>query len=197
MALLDWAKQPRLLPARLRYWVWEKLNPDKPWLCPGTIAFCEAKLSSTMKAFEFGSGRSTIWLARLVGHLISVEYDERWYQEILRRLDLANVRNVDYLSIPLEHARSAPEQASYDPLPKYVGVLDRILDHSLDLIVIDGHYRANCIRHAVPKLASGGYLIVDDVIRWSNLVDMGIPPGWRVVDDSSNGIKRCIIWQAS
>jgi len=197
LAFLFWAKQPWRLIARVRYWVWEKRNPTLPWLCFGTIAYCEAHLSKTMTALEFGSGRSTLWFSRRVRHLTSIEFDRRWFEKIREQLAEAHVRNVEYLDIPLEHPRTEPERASYDPLPRYVSVLDRFADRSLDLVIVDGHYRSACIRAAAPKLAPGGYLLVDDVNRWLSLAEMGVPSEWSIVDDSCNGIKRCIIWQAS
>jgi predicted O-methyltransferase YrrM len=196
MAILFWIKRPWLIPARVKYWVWEKRNRDKPWLCPGTVAFCEAKLSKSMKALEFGSGRSTHWLARLVGHVTSVEHDATWYSEVQQQLALAQATNVDYLNIPLDHPLSAPEQPSYQPIPKYVAVADCFADQSLDLIIVDGHYRKTCIRHATRKLAPRGYLLLDDANRWPSLAALGVPPHFRIVDDSTNGIKRCVIWQA-
>ena len=190
MAILFWIRRPWLIPARVRYWAWEKQNPDKPWLCPGTVAFCEAKLSKAMRALEFGSGRSTHWLARLVGHVTSVEHDATWYREVQQQLARAQVTNVDYLNVALE-------PLSPQGVPKYVAVADRFADHDLDLIIVDGHYRDTCIRHATKKLAPGGYLLVDDAERWPSLAALGVPPDWRIVDDSTNGLKRCVIWQAS
>ena len=42
MNLWYWLRRPHLIPARLRYWAWERRNPDKPWLTPGAVAFCAA-----------------------------------------------------------------------------------------------------------------------------------------------------------
>jgi hypothetical protein len=78
-----------------------------------------------------------------------------------------------------------------------VAVADRFADRSLDLIIVDGHYRDTCIRHAARKLTPGGYLLVDDAERWPSLAALGVPSGWRIVDNSTNGIKRCVIWQAA
>jgi hypothetical protein len=61
--------------------------------------------------------------------------------------------------------------------------------------VVDGHYHTHCVRHVVPKLAAGGFLLVDDINLWPSLVDLPIPRDWKIVDDSTNGVKRCIIWQ--
>jgi hypothetical protein len=197
MAILFWTRRPWLIPARVKYWVWEKRNPDKPWLCPGTVAFCEAKLSKSMTALEFGSGRSTHWLARLVGHVTSVEHDSTWFREVQQQLARTQVTNVDYLNVDLAPPFSTPEQPSPQPTPKYVAVADRFADRSLDLVIVDGHYRDLCIGVATKKLAPGGYLLVDDANRWPSLAALGVPPDWRIVDDSSNGLKRCVIWQAS
>jgi hypothetical protein len=197
MAIRFWLTRPRLLAARLRYWVWERMNPDKPWLCPATIAFCQAHLTKSMNALEFGSGRSTGWFATLVGHLISVEHDTQWYAQVRRQLDEARVVNVDYRLIPLSHPVADPELAEYPTVPDYVAVADALPDKSLHLAIVDGHYRTHCIRHLVPKIAPGGYLLVDDAQRWPSLESVPVPADWRVVSNTSNGIKRCVIWQAS
>ena len=197
MAVSFWLKRPRRLVSRLRYWVWERINPDKPWMCPGTVAFCQANLSRSMTAIEFGSGRSTRWFSTLVAHLTSVEHNKEWYERVKQQLDNANVTNVSYLLVSLNHPESAPEQAEYSSTPEYVAVANGIPDRSLDFAVVDGHYRTHCVRHLVPKMAPGGFLLVDDVDMWSSVESLPIPPNWRVADDSTNHIKRCVVWQAA
>lgn len=197
MAVRVWLSHPRMLVHRLRYWVWEKLNPDKPWLCPGTIRFCEAHLTRAMRALEFGSGRSTQWFASLVGHITSVEHDREWYEAVQAQLAADGVTNVEYRHVPLDHAEHEPELPEYRVTPRYVAVADEFPDRSLDLVVVDGHYRTHCIRHAAAKLAPAGYLLVDDANRWPALDRMPVPGTWRIADDSTNGIKRTVIWQAT
>ncbi|MEI7685508.1 MAG: class I SAM-dependent methyltransferase [Planctomycetota bacterium] len=196
MAIRFWLTRPRMALARLRYWFWERNNPDKPWLCPGTVAFCETHLSTAMNAIEFGSGRSTEWFAKRVGHLTSVEHDFQWHQLVERKLADAKIANVTYRFVPLDHPEQAPEQAEYSPTPRYVKVADDMPDKSLTFAIVDGHYRTNCVRHLVPKIADGGYLLVDDINMWPSPESLPVPASWRVVDDSTNGVKRCIIWQA-
>jgi hypothetical protein len=196
MAVTFWLRRPRMLLARLRYRAWERSHPDKPWLCPGTVAFCEAHTSRSMTALEFGSGRSTRWLSSLVGHLTSVEHDKGWYEKVRRGLDGAGADNVTYLLVPLDHPESEPERDWYSPVPAYVAVADGVPDGSLGLAVVDGHYRTQCIRRLVSKVAPNGYLLVDDVNLWPSVESLPVPPGWRVADDSTNGVKRCVVWQA-
>lgn len=196
MAVLFWLKHPRRLVARLRYWVWEKRNPDKPWMCPGTVRFCEAHLTRSMSALEFGSGRSTAWFAGRVGHLISIEYNQPWYEQVREQIAAAKLTNVDYRYVPLDHPLAEPEHLEYSPTPAYVAVADALPDRSIHFAVVDGHYRTHCVRHLVPKIAPGGYLLVDDVNMWPSVGDLPVPPDWRIADDSTNGVKRCVVWQA-
>lgn len=196
MAILIWIRQPRLLFARLKYWWWERRNPEKPWMCPGTIDFCQQKLSKSMHAMEFGSGRSTLWFASMVGQLTSIEHDATWHALVARQLAEAGIRNVDYRHIPLDHALTEPERPSYDPMPAYVASADAFRDRSLNFVVVDGHYRTHCVRRVLPKIAPGGLLLVDDVNLWSSIDALNVPAEWTIVDDSTNGIKRCVVWQA-
>ncbi len=196
MRVRFWLSQPVLAFHRVRYWCWEKLHPEYPWLCPGTIRFLGRHLTRSTRALEFGSGRSTVWLAGLIGHITSVEYDRRWFARVQALLEKKKFTNVDYRHLPLEHPAMEPERPDYEPMPAYVRVADEFPRGSLDLVVVDGHYRTHCVRRAVPRLRPGGLLLVDDVNRWPSLDSLPVPAGWVVVDDSGNGMKRCVIWRA-
>jgi hypothetical protein len=196
MAIGFWLRRPRVALARLRYYFWERANPDKPWLCPGTIAFCERHLDQSMRALEFGSGRSTRWFAKRVGHLTSIEHDAAWYEVVKTQLAGEQVENVDYRLIRLNHPESEPEHVRYALTPDYVAIADQMPDASLNFVVVDGHYRTTCVRHVLAKISPGGYLLVDDVNMWPSPEQVGVPEKWPVLDDSSNGVKRCIIWQS-
>jgi len=185
-----------MLIARIRYKLWERRNPDKPWLCPGSVAFCQKILTPSMKALEFGSGRSTRWFAQHVGHLTSIEHHGDWHAIVKKQLDETNLKNVDYRLVPLAHPESVGEKETYDPVPEYIALADRFPDRSLHFVVVDGHYRTHCIRHSIPKIAPGGFLLVDDTNLWPSIETFPIPKNWKVVDNSTNGVKRTVIWQA-
>lgn len=190
-----WIRRPGLVPARIFYWLWERMNPDKPWLCRGAITYCETHLTKSMVCVEFGSGRSTVWFAERVRHLTSIEHDGRWYEQVGEALAHADATNIDYRLIPLDHPAGEPEQPTYSSLPAYVAILHQFADASLDVIVVDGHYRTHCIRASVSKLKPGGLLLVDDVDLWPSRDAVPIPDDWVLVDKSSNGIKHTCIWQ--
>ncbi|MBD2695230.1 class I SAM-dependent methyltransferase [Anabaena catenula] len=190
-----WLQRPQLIVYRVRYWVWEKLHPDEPWMCPGTVEFCKKHLAASMSVLEFGSGRSSAWFARRVSKITSIEYDENWYKVVKSKLEKDNIANVNLRLILLDHPVSEPEQDTYKICPSYVAVLDEFADESLDLVIVDGHYRTNCARKCLKKIKAGGYLLVDDTNLWTSLDALSIPPDWKVVDQSTNGIKTAAIWQ--
>lgn len=66
---------------------------------------------------------------------------------------------------------------------------------SLDRVFADGHSRGPCIRRGVPQLNPGWLTLLGDLTCWPRLEAVPIAPAWRVVDDSTNGLKRGVIWQ--
>ena len=189
MNLAYWLRRPAMILPRLRYRRWERQNPDKPWLTPVAVDFLEAILTPAMRGFEFGSGRSTAWYAKHLGHLTSIENHQGWHTKVTADLAARGVTNVDYRFIPLDHAIELGEQENYDPLPAYVAAVREVPDASLDLVVVDGHYRSTCIAAAVPKIRPGRWLLVDDLNLWPDLSPRNLPAEWKTVHRSTNGIK--------
>jgi SAM-dependent methyltransferase len=165
------------------YKVYERLHPNEPWIAQGAVRYCQRELRPTMRAVETGSGRSTAWFARRVGHLTSVEHDPRWFDVVKKQIQ--PLANVDYRLVPLDHPEDLPTLPEYDPIPKYVAVFGEFADGSLDFVVVDGHYRQACVRAALPKLRSGGLLLIDNS-NWLSREEWGVPNTWQVVHQSEN-----------
>jgi len=190
-----WLRHPDRIFARVRYFAWERMNMDKPWLCPSSVRFCDLNLTGSMTGLEFGSGRSTAWFAGRLERLVNVEHNPGWHERVQARLASQNLTNVDYRLIPLDHPESDPERAEYATVPRYVAVADEFPDDSLDLVVVDGHYRTHCIRRCSEKLRPNGLLMVDDVNLWLTREEIPVPADWPVADLGSNGIKQTCIWR--
>jgi hypothetical protein len=75
-----------LSPAHRRMRAFQRANPDAPWLVPASIPAIEALLRPGMRVFEWGAGRSTLWLARQGVELISVEGRPGWHVAVRRML---------------------------------------------------------------------------------------------------------------
>jgi predicted O-methyltransferase YrrM len=134
----------------------QKIQPDDPWLTDEAIDLLDRLIQPTDVALEFGAGRSTLWLARRVAKLTSVEHDHNWSEQVSTRLKSARLDNVDFLHIKDNVSEAEGATSSY------VRVLDRFNDQSLDLVLVDGIYRNHCAVGCVPKVKSGGLVILDN-----------------------------------
>ena len=144
---------------------------DVPWWTYHAIDRVDdfLRARSNASVFEFGSGASTIWLARRAGAVHSVEHDRSWF-------DLMQSRIAPYPHIQLSFA-PADEVPSADQLfhsrkeghegesfEDYVAAITST-GQTYDLIVIDGRARPACLRIAQHCLSQGGMIIFDNTKR--------------------------------
>ncbi len=119
-----------------------------PWMNYSVVQFLEKRLHDQMRLFEYGSGYSTMFYARHVGQVTSVEYDQEW----CRRLSPTLPENVDLIH---QHR---------DLDGDYCRVILRD-DTRYDVVVIDGADRNACIACAMDRLNDGGVMLLDDSSR--------------------------------
>jgi precorrin-6B methylase 2 len=139
---------------------------DLPWWTFAAIDEADRFLGSrpSSRVLEYGSGASTIWLARRAGSVISIEHDAAWYSVVSKRL------------APFANAKVKLIEADAEIVPGYLsekkGWLGRSFNRyasaidaesgEFDLIVIDGRARTACLEHAVKKLAPDGMILFDN-----------------------------------
>jgi hypothetical protein len=144
---------------------------DLPWWTFGAIDYIDAILrerGGRMTAFEYGSGASTLWLARRCQTVHSVEHDPDWAAQT--RLLCQQHGNVTIAEVP-----ATPASASTRCRSKRAGWTTRSFDRyvesiraypfDFDLIVIDGRCRAECLPEAKRKLKDGGLIVFDNSNR--------------------------------
>lgn len=119
------------------------------------------------RVFEWGSGASTVWLARRSGSVSSVEHDPAWARIVRPVLpgnaDVRVVEPAPATGSPGEERSRKPGYEALDFAP-YVGALDETPGR-FDVIVVDGRAREACFRRAIGRLAPGGILVFDNVDR--------------------------------
>ncbi|MEP7192277.1 MAG: class I SAM-dependent methyltransferase [Actinomycetota bacterium] len=146
---------------------------DIPWWTYGAISAVQEHLQllgGSARVFEFGSGASTVWLARRSADVYSVEHDHAFADIMRRVLADANVTDaVDLIEAP--PATSAdPQVRSGRPgedeldFSGYVDALERV-GGKFDLICVDGRARVACALAAVKYLTPDGILVWDDSQR--------------------------------
>jgi hypothetical protein len=119
-----------------------------PWVTYAFIDFIKERLNKKHRVFEFGSGNSTYFYAKLAGKVISVEHDRSWYNRLYKN----RPENADlYFS---ELARDG----------EYCRTPARIKE-AFDIIIVDGRDRVNCCIQAVNSLTENGVVVLDDSER--------------------------------
>lgn len=186
--------RPLYLVGRLQNWLYEKRHPEHPWLAPGAIAWLEENLRPDMHGWEWGSGRSTLWFARRLAHLTSIESDAAWFAQVTRLVRNSGLTHVDLRHIPLDHAEADTYRNDYVPLPANPAAIGSEPDASLDFVVVDGWYRPVCARAALPKLKPGGLLLIDNT-DWKHPPHVHVPQDWPLVHQSRNVMTETSIWR--
>jgi len=159
--------------------VYNFFNPKTPWLCPSAIEFLKIFLQKEMNGVEFGSGRSTYFFASRSKFVVSVEHHKGWHSKVTKQLLKEGITNVDYKLIEKEAAKdikSTPafyadfnineESFSYrSDYYNYFNALSEYENDFFDYILIDGRARPESLFTSIPKLKSGGLLILDNSER--------------------------------
>ena len=70
----------RLFSSFVYFRIYRKLYPEKPFYSPSAIRKIESLLNTNSRVFEWGSGISTIWYAKRVKELVSIEHDKTWFE---------------------------------------------------------------------------------------------------------------------
>jgi predicted O-methyltransferase YrrM len=189
---------PRYVAARTREIIYHRGYPDHPWLTRAANEILQSLLRKEDVGLEFGSGRSTLWFAKRIKHLTSVEHDEHWFKKVKSDLESNALYNVDYLFKPASEGEPVPASP-------YLLVVDKFSPNSLDFVLVDGAYRSYCALGSIGKLRPGGILIIDNV-NWflpctsvspnSNPVENPQWKGvWRQVHEALQDWR--VIWTSS
>lgn len=122
---------------------------EEPWLTREAILFLESYLTKDMDILEFGSGTSTIWFAKRVKSITTVEHNKQWEQilqdnlqkESITNCQILSPKNVDYSDI------------TFNTLPLY------------DFILVDGEgpSRVPSLQASIKLLKPSGVIMVDDI----------------------------------
>lgn len=124
----------------------------QPWLRPGSARFIESMLPEKADVFEWGTGASTIWLAKQGCNVISCELDFSW------RLKIYGLLAIEKLKADLRYW-------AYENIQDYADIILQFPDESFDLVLIDGRNRCRCLGNSKSKVKVGGMLCLDNTDR--------------------------------
>jgi hypothetical protein len=140
---------------------------DVPWWTYAAIDAVDAWLQARprpIRVFEFGSGASTLWLARRVDEVHTVEHHAGFAARM--RPEFAAHPHVMLHEVEARWSTrpGVPSgKAGHAGLDfaDYVTAIDRV-GGRFDLIVIDGRAREACLQAAISHLAADGLVVYDN-----------------------------------
>lgn len=137
-------------------------HPRTPAMVGNAVIALDSWLRPEDRGLEWGSGRSTLWFASRVAHLVTIEHDSAWFAKVGSELAARNLAHkVDYRLI------EAPGDQMSEPAGHpYAAVADQFEDAVFDFIVVDGQMRRRCIEKALTKLKPGALLVLDGANRY-------------------------------
>jgi predicted O-methyltransferase YrrM len=151
---------PHYIHARASQAIYQRAHPDAPWLTPEATRLLGSMLRPSDIGIEFGSGRSTLWLAQRCAHLTSVEHDETWHIRVASAQAAEGITDVDYQCRRSDAPYAAGDQSSYAQVARLLG------EETIDFALVDGIYRDYVTLFLLPKLRVGGLLVIDNVNRY-------------------------------
>ena len=157
-----------------------------------------------MVGLEYGSGRSTVFFAKRLKKLVSIEHYPEWYQKVDKMLLARGINNVEYLLIPknadLETNDNTEEfhksLTGEEERPEYAAYANKVLefdDDYFDFVLIDGRSRVNCGINAIPKLKPGGMFVLDNSERARYQKVHAALANWPKVE-TTTGLTNTTIW---
>ena len=135
---------PRYIFNKVCVIIFEKLNPDLPWLTKKSIEFIKKYIKKNHKMLEVGSGRSTLWFQYRVKYLISLEHNKQWFDKVNKMIS----KNTKLIL--------------KENLEDYVMFINQLDEDYFDIVLIDGLERGKTLLASYSKVKKGGLIIFDD-----------------------------------
>lgn len=146
------------------------LQDHLPWMPFDANSYLNRTLKPTDHVLEFGSGGSTLFFAKRVSRVVSIEHDSAWGALVQQKLTTLGYAHVEYRLVPPEpgeHPDATSDVAAYkgQNFCRYLQQCESFEANSFDVIIIDGRVRNQCAEAAFPALKPGGILVLDNADR--------------------------------
>jgi hypothetical protein len=152
---------------------------ELPWINFLAIDCLNKILRPEFRVFEFGGGGSTLYFCKSVAEVATVEDHVDWFKTLTETVQSKGYQNwrgffVSPVPVTSSHPRSHQNPGDFKSSIKqledmsfeqYARTIDHYPEAYFDLILIDGRARPSCIQQSIPRLKSGGYLVVDNTER--------------------------------
>ncbi len=178
----DFALHPNYVPRYVTTSILSGQSPldmETPWFSYAAIDFLDTYLRPEMTVCEYGSGGSTLFFARRVKSVFSIEDNSEWFNRVQTCLKQKNITNATVTYSPYDFKNPVDfDKSAY---------LHAMPDQKFDVIVVDGAeewtpVRPTCFQHAEKHIKPGGIIVVDDSWRYVSLRESSLAKDVRVFE---------------
>lgn len=171
-----------------------------PSFDPGVTEILEGALNDKARVFEFGTGGSTIWFAKRVAKLVSVEYNPDWFKVLKQgfKEDFGGVpANVTLLlKSGFSDSRWLLSQTTKQQVGReFVDSISEFPNSYFDLVVVDGRARMACMAKSKPKVKLGGVILLDDSQREHYTAGINLMADWGGWMFDPGGTRKTTLFQ--
>ena len=160
----------------------------EPWWNSRAIEYLQNRLPREGRAFEWGSGGSTVWLARHGMRVTAIESESEWAERVRARCPESDVRFIPGADTGTFRSEPQLRDRGVHYFDEYISAINDFKPESFDVIVIDGICRKECASLAAEKVKRNGIIVVDDT-NWKFLRPAADAfKGWETATFS--GFKR-------
>jgi predicted O-methyltransferase YrrM len=122
-------------------------RPERPWLGFSAIRCIDHLLQPHWRLLEFGSGMSTVWFARRVSMIVSIETNAEWHRRVKTLL----------------FHRGLTQRVESRLVPASLEGVSATLSREFDFALVDGETsRQVAVALAVAAVKPGGYVYLDN-----------------------------------
>jgi predicted O-methyltransferase YrrM len=131
-----------------------------PWFTLPCLEWLIQQDLSDKTILEYGSGFSTLWLAKRCKDIVSIEANKEWYNKIVAKL-IGNLKDTSHYLL------RETNEGEQDKIDFYCNAPDSIpFPKQYDIVIVDGILRNECLQKAIKLLSKkGGIIIADNWIQ--------------------------------
>lgn len=190
---------------KVLYYFFRKKYTPSPWLSPAATLFFDQYLNKSHRMAEFGSGLSTVFFAERTGEIISIEHFEPWYEKVNALFKEKGLDAIDYRLIKMDEQIESDKELEQQmqstcqqfqlmaAYKNYYNALAKEEDSSLDVILVDGRARPECVFSSVAKLKPGGLMVLDNSERRRYAIVFELLKEWQSYT-TTTGLTDTTFW---
>jgi hypothetical protein len=191
------------------------LDDEQAWITFEARDYLNNIIKPNMRVFEFGSGGSSLYFAKNVSELISVEHNAEWFSMVQKRTQINKIENfTGFLKPPVlmdsiivnpnyanpdTYLSSDENYANQYSFFDYATSIDKFPDEYFDIVSVDGRARPSCLKHCFSKIKQHGYLMLDNSDRkyYTELLQIELQAFEKVFEKFGPGPYNKGFWATS